>query len=288
MNDGNRWVALSISDPPRLDLVERGLSKKHLDLVFVEVSRHLLAARYHLAYGGDLRLRGYTDQLLDLVRSYYLRGEPAIERPAPRVRNYLAAPLYDASEPGVLAAARNVGDVVRVDAPDDSLPADLRADEAVQRTLALTAMRERITAETVARVLIAGATTGTAGRAPGVLEEAWLSVSQRKPLFVLGGYGGVAALVADVLLHRDTAAREGKIASDEGYRAMTAKLAGALPPGVPADGGTMLEDISRAGVQGMENGLTTEENARLFDSDDTDEVIALVLRGLRVVTGAAA
>ena len=66
----DKFVVLSVSDVPDDKLVDIGLSRGHLDLLFTDLCSHLLAAGYGLAYGGDLRARGFTDVLFDLARSY--------------------------------------------------------------------------------------------------------------------------------------------------------------------------------------------------------------------------
>ena len=53
----------------------------------------------------------------------------------------------------------------------------------------LTAMRERITALSQARLVIGGRLTGLAGLWPGVVEEAWLSLKRKQPLYAAGGFG---------------------------------------------------------------------------------------------------
>jgi hypothetical protein len=288
-----RFVALSISEPEEHDLVRHGVDSSHLDIAFLDLSRHLLAAGYSLAYGGDLRLRGFTDRLFDLVRAYRLPAEPAqesepqgrddeISSPPKRVRVYLADYIHDAAFPQVLADARNVADVVRVSA--GAPPAEIDGDAEAMNAQALTAMRRRITDDSVARIMIGGRLLGAAGRAPGVLEEAWCSVASEKPLFVVGVFGGVSEMVADALVdERRVSERMDAIAADERYRRLSGRLA-AVSGDAPADGAAMLSDITARGIDGLHNGLNREENRNVFTSRDLDLVIGLVLRGLDAVS----
>lgn len=274
--DSGAWVALSVSDPPEHHLVARGLSRDHLSLAFVELARHLLAAGYHLAYGGDLRFRGFTDQLFNLVRSYHL---PA-PGPAKRIRNYLADYLLDAAPAEDRAAARNVAEVHRVELPRTGLQAGAEMTPAVSQALTLSAMRRRVTEETSARIVLGGKIEGGSGRAPGVLEEAWCSVRAGRPLFVLGGFGGVGSLIADRLVRGNTDAQDTLLANDPGYVAMAGALRGALLEGEARTGEEMLAEIASAGIAGLHNGLTEADNLRLFEIDDIDELISLILEGL--------
>ena len=51
-------------------------------------------------------------------------------------------------------------------------------------------------------------------------------------------------------------------------------------PDTPIDYRMVVNDFQRAGIAGLRNGLNERENRRLFDTDDVDEMIALVLKGL--------
>ena len=41
--------------------------------------------------------------------------------------------------------------------------------------------------------------------------------------------------------------------------------------------------IESAGIPGLHNGLSEADNHKLFETDDIDEMVALVLRGLKEV-----
>src|SRR5687767_4329225 len=83
-------VGLSISASPEPDVRERGLTQAHLMHAFVELNRHLLAAGASVAYGGDLREKGYQQILANLLHTYSLNNRPASDR----VRAYLAWPIH--------------------------------------------------------------------------------------------------------------------------------------------------------------------------------------------------
>jgi hypothetical protein len=53
-----------------------------------------------------------------------------------------------------------------------------------------------------------------------------------------------------------------------------------LVPDNPVDYPAILNDFHRAGVGGLNNGLSDDDNARLFQTDDIGEMVALVLKGL--------
>lgn len=72
-------------------------------------------------------------------------------------------------------------------------------------------MRQVMAKHTFGRIVLGGAAeprlevagSGYGGRYPGVVEEAWRTLEAEKPLYVVGGFGGAAALVADLLEDRE-------------------------------------------------------------------------------------
>jgi hypothetical protein len=79
-------------------------------------------------------------------------------------------------------------------------------DTALRRlawTRGLTLMRQQMTLETQARLVIGGKLFGFSGLYPGLVEEAWLSLVTRRPLFLVGFLGGAARAVIDLLDGRD-------------------------------------------------------------------------------------
>ena len=64
---------------------------------------------------------------------------------------------------------------------------------------ALTDMRRRIIADSHALICLGGKVEGYSGRYPGVLEEIALSLSEGRPVYLLGGFGGATADAATVV-----------------------------------------------------------------------------------------
>ena len=119
------------------------------------------------------------------------------------------------------------------------------------------------------------------GRYPGVIEEALLSAEAGCALYVVGGFGGCGAALASHLrgsgvreltqawqLEHTPAANElSHLLSGSAYHmALERELAAKLP---------------RRRWDVLNNQLSVEENVRLGRTTDSDEVIALVMAGLR-------
>ena len=253
----DRWltgksIALSISEPD--DLGPRGLSLSHLNDAFTEVSRQLLALGAQLIYGGDLRERGYTELLFELVARYRSREHQTV----PPVINVLPYPVHASLTKTSLlsleARFSEIGQLIYLDSHGQAIATAERLlqlqrfPEAHEWSASLTTMRATISNMSDARIVIGGRDAGYRGRMPGILEEATLSNDLGQPLYIVGGFGGIARHLAAYYL----------IESDF------------IVPG-----------SSKYHRFKLTNGLTVHELKRLAKSPHIDEVSMLILRGLR-------
>jgi hypothetical protein len=249
-------IAVSVSDSP--DLAYLGLDERHLRDIMVEIARHLMSAGATLVYGGDLRQHGYTELLFEVAARYHkdTDGRPALT-------NVLPWPVHIGIAPDDLAQRmRDLGEyaqLVRL-APDGSpLPQDAELAQMQPRddewTPALTAMRHRVTEQTQARIVLGGAVDKYRGRMPGIAEEAMLAIDAKQPIYLLGGFGGCTGDICAGMKLVET--------------------------GQPARRWEMRDLLARTTVDNLHNGLTLAENQRLACSVHTDELVTLILRGLR-------
>ncbi len=275
-------VGISVSDSP--DLAERGLGDPHLRHAYIELARHVLAAGGSLAYGGDLREDGYTAALLELLETYESPGRPAAER----VSDYLAWHLFRQLSTRERAYLAGLATVVGVPAPPDvdpDLPGlyDGTSDLARwSRARCLTAMRVRMTADIDVRVVLGGRTTGGAGFYPGIYEETALAVGAGVPIFLLGGYGGAAARLAAAVRGQvpGELTLSGQLAADPTYGKLVEQAARMNTRISYED---IVAPLTEGSFRALGNRLDEAENDVLLDSWDVDEMIALVMRGLRSI-----
>jgi hypothetical protein len=275
-----RLIGISVSEPDPDELILLGLSELHVRHAFIEVARHLLAGGYSIAYGGDFRPAGYTEAMVDLVRTYNKSDVAGPER----VVVYIAWPRTNDLRASDRAELHRIATLIEVDAPmgaPERLPApDQRSPvDLVWAALGLRAMRERMNSDIDARIVLGGRTYGQEGLAPGVIEEAHLAVRDGLPMYVVGGFGGAAATVAAALLGRrpEQLTTQYQMQSTSRYNELLngAQQLGGLPA-LEAIG----DDLRSSGLQTLHNGLDELDNARLAETDDLDEVISMVLRGL--------
>jgi SLOG cluster2 len=152
------------------------------------------------------------------------------------------------------------------------------------RARGLTHMRHRLNAECGARLCLGGKTSGSAGRFPGVIEEAFLAVKTGKPLYLAGLLGGASRQVIDAI--------EGKEMPDVFCRTTSISELYERPPVVEREQDTQLDrtidrmaiwtTFKNAGVRSLaeRNRLTIDETKELFHTLVLDRVIELLLTSL--------
>lgn len=248
-----KTIALSVSPPE--DMQQRGMAAEHFHDALGEISRQLLSLGARLMYGGDLRAGGITRMLFELAARYFpssVRGGGYLPAIVDVIPYYVHAELRAADLRAWESEFEGIGQLLLMtrggsrawtvhQKPDNLVraPRDEWADS-------LTDMRTYITTACDARIVVGGKTTGYLGRMPGIVEEAFSSISAEKPLFVAGGFGGAAYRIA---------------------RSVAAGKPVCLPNGEDA--------------VAVPNGLVSAELDRLALSPHIDEVVVLILRGLR-------
>lgn len=198
-------VAISISSSPDYDYL--GVSENHISNAMVEIARYLMASGAHLIYGGDLRASGFTEVLFEVAaRHHSISGEGT-----PAFTNYLPWAVHIVKNPTELLAIRDAvsgfGRLVlltRDGKKEISFEERMGLDQADNVSaedwaLSLTSMRKFVTKRSDARILLGGQISGYKGTMPGVAEEALLSIKAKKPVFIVGGFGGCSADIARAL-----------------------------------------------------------------------------------------
>jgi hypothetical protein len=261
-----RAIALSISESA--DLAAMGLADEHLLDMMTELARHLLALGARLVYGGDLRLDGFTRVLMELAVRH--RRDADLGDLRPSISNVLAWPVFARTPtPELARTVQQFGPLAELiwlgsdNAPHVWNGAKTKRVGRTQMDAAewgrgLTAMRQYVTSESDARIVLGGRRSGFRGRMPGVIEEALLAMEASKPLYVLGGYGGCA----------------GDLCTWMGLSA---------PRSVAADdlsAAQLRYVLNRVRPSNLRNGLNIEENRVLASTVHPEQAIALILTGL--------
>jgi hypothetical protein len=228
-----------------------------------------------LAYGGHLEPEGYTTFMVRELQRYARRDQPLLVCLAWQEHRKLALSELQRREReyGLIAevvcldqAGRLIPDPY-ADRPEEGVDPG-RIDQETIRT-ALTAMRRYAVRQTQGRVLLGGKVAGFQGKVPGLVEEALLTVEERKPLYLVGGFGGVTI---DII------------------RALGVDDVDWLPSRTPAEAEDPRvqrgrELLQRVAEHRIDNGLTSDENRRLAATHRPSEIASLIALGLGRVHG---
>jgi hypothetical protein len=309
-------VAFSAGFSPNEDLHGRGLGAEHLHEAIVRIGRMVLDLGHAITYGGILPRdapvvdftdptsrppENFTETLRDIVRDEVLIDA------ASGVRFSLAQPIFYSYIPRTaadrLTAAHIANDLqlcayVRMDEgqPRSSHPEvgrDAPSLMAWQEAKALSEMRRSMTGDSpcdlngravpicMARILVGGSITGFAGTLPGVAEEALYAIEAGLPLYVVGGFGGAAEVIAQAIAMRELPAR---LSLEELRRHPRVKLThdAFRTHGDPKEPEELHARLSAALTSGRlaENGLSADENHRLATTTVIAEIVDLISKGL--------
>lgn len=278
-------IAISISESD--NLIELGLSKECIDDLMVEITRHLLISKAKMVYGGDLRQMGYTQLFKDLAFQY-----GAFEKSRNDVMyftDFVAWPLYtlipEDTHDDYRHSRVDLKFVDPVEFPDIDVSKFLCPDSTDNQYIwaeNLTKMREEMEKITSCLIIAGGKTSGFKGKMAGVLEEFIIARRKGHPVYIVGGYGGCAQLLAEVCT--------GKKSADEFFRiALESSSYSALLDrykiiGNPVDYNEVKEYAQIEKLQ--DNGLTLDENRTLFNSVNIMEIVSLILKGLKMLYNA--
>lgn len=261
-------LALSVSDSP--DLGKLGLLESHFRMALGEIGRCVLIAGGRLVYGGHLAPSGYAAFLARELERYGQRDRPLLLCLAWSEHRNLPLSVIEARR----KALGLLGALICLDAHgQETDPAAGRSEaapgpgDAQTESESLSGLRRYMTAQSAGRILIGGKREGFQGAMPGVLEEAILAVEARQPIYIAGGFGGVAWDMASAV--------------GFGPSGLLPFLASLTPDKRLVTG---LEALKKAlddtSAASLDNGLSKDENGQLATAYRPSEVAALVSLGL--------
>jgi SLOG cluster2 len=285
----NFRVGISISTPLADSYFSHHLHENHLMRLAQDVARHLLARASTLLYGGDLRKNGFTQFILDEAIALKNR----LNTDKIYVENHLAWPLY-VSTPEVIdwrAMYSAVMDTVEHIIPQDVIgnvdekvfltPSDISSKYIWSRCL--TTMRSESISCSDARICAGGILSGYKGKMPGVLEEILIAIDNKKPIYLLGGFGGVVKEVCESITSKAVTTpltEKWQISQDGDYQNLQAQAAIDSNHADYRQIAAVVEGID-IGEQAVRAGLAKEEYVRLLKSPFVDECVHIIIKGLR-------
>ena len=277
-------IAISISDSPEIDAL--GFSFEHQKNLIIEITRALVIHGSTLGYGGDLRDNGYTRLFSELVYQY----RPSDEVDKLFFKNFFSFPIYlKLEESDELDFKKNGVETIKVSPPeglklDQSkfYPPDTKENLYIWSEC-LSKMRAEMNDITSARIFTGGSMANFKGKYPGLLEEALVELKNDTPVYFVGIFGGVTQRIIEALngkkpseLTMDWQFSQNSVYKEfvEHYNSMKNVNKIDYKECVRFLNEYTLEKLSN------NNGLSIEENKRLFSSIHTSEIIFLVMKGL--------
>lgn len=286
----DKKIGLSISDIEKTELIKTGIRLDNLILLSQDLARNILSREAVLIYGGDLRPNGFTAFLLDEAEAIQSR----LKSKKIYIKNYIAWPIYLNENDELLhwqAKYKKVAKFEKCNFPTQIIPKKLcpsdtkiflppsNAKNQYLWSKSLSEMREKMIKECDARICAGGKLIGYKGCMPGVLEEILIAIKYKKPLFLLGGFGGVVNYVCNAIEKGkipEQLTKEWQIKSNCDYKMLLDYINN-------EDQAYFLgyEKLhEKLNYQNLNNGLSKEENDKLFNTQFIDEAIYLILEGL--------
>lgn len=277
-------IAISISDSPEIENL--GFSLAHQKNLITEITRFLIIHGSNLVYGGDLRQNGYTRLFSNLVYQY----RPSKEVGKLFFKNYFSFPIHlNLKTTDILEFKKNGVLPITVEPP-----LDLGIDESKFYVPegndnlfiwaeSLTKMRVEMQNDTDARIFTGGSMSNFKGKYPGLLEESILALNSDIPVYFTGIFGGLTLRIIEGLRGEkpQELTIEWQSSQNENYKEFVSHY-NSKKSEDKIDYKLSTEFLNSYTIERLSknNGLTVEENERLFGTIHTSEIIFLIMKGL--------
>ncbi len=279
--ENNDLASVGISVSPCEDADRIGYEERQINRIVIRIAQYFLFKDYRVVFGHDWRENGVMRAVLDCAEiaegtSVHPSGQT---RPRRRMLNLVPTvglPISEIASDALLDAP----DVLEVVSIQDCVENPVRSTLLEEKFVEFWALRRRLTEllSPGCRICLGGKTTGYQGYYAGIAEEAYFALKMRKPLYLIGGFGGATAAVCAALV--------GDPALDEfsGAAALTPAphLRGQnrQSPQMPMDG--LAEPLLEFGLDRLssDNGLDEADNKKLFEMTDVEAALSLISKGM--------
>lgn len=230
-----------------------------------EIVRYFIAFDLNILYGGSLKYENsplnLLCQMLKTIEFYKKNEEIDSQK---RIINYLAYPL---SEMNIKERIKYKHNIEFISCNPNNISSEeaenylksIPKDSAIIWDTSLKDMRNRIVNDSNYIIVAGGKLSGFKGEFPGVLEEVCIGIKYKKPIYIIGCYGGVAKEIIKLLL------KDKKNNELERY-------------------GNEIKCFDE-GIKILNNGLSENENKMLFELESSIQIIELILKGMSNIEG---
>ena len=226
----------------------------------VEISRYILNAGGKILYGGSGSRDGYVNLFSQISENYGKIKAESEGKDVPEdeayIYNYYAWPYMNVLSDDERAYLKHCHLCAKQIYPNGIseeqkklIPSTQDEEGKKQIISSLSHMRDVRSSEAMAFIFVGGKTKGSLTPSPGILEEYIKARATKKPIFLLGGFGGEAALISKSVISRET----------------------------------IIESIQDDTYESLNNELSEEDNIRLLSSTNVLEVIGLIIKGLKTI-----
>lgn len=280
-------IGISISESNDMEVF--GFSKYHVRDALIEFARYLLSSGNSIVYGGDVRYNAdfnFAQFLIDILGDYNSR----FSNDAEKISNYCGYPLSENISTSDRANLKNTAKFMLLKRPVELNDSIFSCDELMSFTkvehqygwaISMTEMRETMNNNIDARIIMAGKTFDYKGKLPGVIEEAYMCLRDKKPLYILGAFGGAGKVLKEALLGEKpaelTSALQSKYSKFPEFESYFNERVG---DDAKIDYDLLVNYFNNAGLKSLNNGLSESENIELLNCVDLHKAVSIVLKGL--------
>jgi len=143
-------------------------------------------------------------------------------------------------------------------------------------------MRNTMINDCEVRICAGGKHSGYKGKIPGVLEEVIIALEKKKPLYLLGGFGGVTASICKSIqtqVMNNELTEAWQIQNNAGYMDLLSFM-DSRGERYKVDYKAIEDKLINTELN---NGLSKDDNDKLFNTTFIDEAMHFIFKGLKVL-----
>lgn len=267
----NKKIGISISEVN--GEFNNGIENIHLYTAQEVIAKYLLYTKNKIIYGGDISYKksfNFVEVLAQIAESYDNKNESII--------NHVCYPLNKKIDQDIKAKYRNIIEfkdfnLLGIKEPDEIMPYS-HIESLIPFSNNLSLMRAMMAKESDARIMLGGKHFGYLGKYPGLLEEAYYTLKAGKPLYLIGGFGGVSKLIVDLINGEDVK----ELTYDwQLNNQLNKNFKALIENGIEPNYEEVINTIKNSKL----NNLLEEDNKKLFYSTSIEEIIFYIIKGLK-------
>lgn len=266
----NKKIGISISELN--GDFDNGFENIHLYTAQEEIAKYLLYTKNKIVYGGDIKYKGefnFVEVLAQIADMYDNTAESIINHACYPLNKNIDKDI-ELNYSGILKFETFNGLDIK---HEDGIMPYSHKEALIPFSKNLSLMRKMMAKECDFRVMLGGKHYGYLGKYPGLLEEAYYTLKENRPLFLIGGFGGVSKLIINLIKGDDidelTFDWQKKHPKNDNLRTL-------IDNGVEIDYDEIVKTIKNTKL----NNLSNDENEILFTSTSIEEIIFYIMKGL--------